>query len=219
MLTVDDGGLDDAGPRSPPGLQRLCAATRRRIPTADMIRFVVAPDGTVVADLKRTLPGRGVWVTARRWALTEATRRQVFSRSFRHAVRVDPKLVEQVEWLLARAALEALAIAGKAGRVLTGFAKVEEALHAQSVSALIHAAEARVDGVRKIAAAAKRAGGGAADRLPIITLFTSTQLDLALGRANVIHAALLAGREIDSVLARCARLERFRDDGGGQRRP
>jgi hypothetical protein len=35
-------------------------------------------------------------------------------------------------------------------------------------------------------------------------------LDLALGRSNVIHAALLAGPESETFLARAARLDRFR---------
>ena len=46
-----------------PAAERLCAATRSVKPVDDMIRFVVGPDG-VVPDLKRKLPGRGVWVTA-----------------------------------------------------------------------------------------------------------------------------------------------------------
>src|SRR4051794_362742 len=100
MLTADDQALGDAGPRSPPGLQRLCAATRRSMPTADMLRFVVAPDGTVLADLKRKLPGRGVWVTARHWAVAEASKGHIFRRAFRQEVRVDPGLADQVEQLL-----------------------------------------------------------------------------------------------------------------------
>jgi len=39
---------------------------------------------------------------------------------------------------------------------------------------------------------------------------TSAQLDLALGRPNVVHAALLAGPPSDTFLARLRRLERFR---------
>ena len=49
--------------------RQFCAATGAVRPVADMIRFLVAPDGTVVADLKRRLPGRGMWITATRQAL------------------------------------------------------------------------------------------------------------------------------------------------------
>jgi hypothetical protein len=46
--------------------------------------------------------------------------------------------------------------------------------------------------------------------LAVIASLTSEQLDLALGRSNVIHAALLAGPESETFLARTARLDRFR---------
>jgi hypothetical protein len=49
----------DAGPRnSAPGTERFCAATHQVKPIDEMIRFVVAPDGTAVPDLKRRLPPR-----------------------------------------------------------------------------------------------------------------------------------------------------------------
>jgi hypothetical protein len=44
----------------------------------------------------------------------------------------------------------------------------------------------------------------------MIKTFATAQLDLALGRSNVVHAALLAGPANDTFLARFARLERFR---------
>jgi uncharacterized protein len=47
--------------------------------------------------------------------------------------------------------------------------------------------------------------------------FTGAQLDLAFGRPNVVHAALLAGSASDGFLARYRSLERFRAIGpGGQ---
>ena len=114
------------------------------------------------------------------------------------------------QFLLERSALDALGIAHKSGALALGFGKVEAALQREDVVALIHAADAGADGVKKIAAATTRTGPQAA-RIAVIELFGSTQLDLALGRANVIHAALLADRASDSFLARCRSLERFRN--------
>ena len=97
-------------------------------PVDELIRFVVGPDG-VVPDLKRKLPGRGVWVTAdARDARRTPSTRNVFARGFKREVRVAPDLAEQTERLLVRAALDALAIAGKAGLVAAGFAKAEAAI-------------------------------------------------------------------------------------------
>jgi predicted RNA-binding protein YlxR (DUF448 family) len=214
FAAVQDHELD-AG-RLAPATERLCAATRTVRPVADMIRFVVGPGGQAVPDIKRKLPGRGIWVTANRQALQEAVRQKVFARGFKRDVQVAPDLVGQIERLLADSALDALAIAGKAGRVVSGFAKVEATLDRGDAVAVLHAAEAAPDGVRKLDAAMRR--GGKDGRIVVIEAFTSAQLDLALGRPNVIHAALLAGSASDTFIARCQRLERFRTGDPGQRK-
>ena len=215
MLASAQETVLDSGPRSR-GAERLCVVTRAVKPVAAMIRFVIGPDGNVVPDLKRKLPGRGVWVTATRAALTEAVRRKVFARGFKREVRVAADFVDSTERLLVRSALDALAIAGKAGDVLAGFAKVEAALTHERIAALIHAADAAPDGVRKIESALHRRSGGDAEKIPIINAFSSQQLDLALGRPNVIHAALLAGPASQTLIERTERLHRFRT---GSERP
>ena len=42
----------------------------------------------MVPDLKRKLPGRGIWVTATRQALPSAVARKAFARGFKRDVRV-----------------------------------------------------------------------------------------------------------------------------------
>ena len=207
-----DEGLDDGldlGPRRiAPGSERLCAATGEVTPVAEMIRFVLAPDGSVVPDLKRRLPGRGIWITATRPALRNALARKAFARSFRREVRVAGDLVDSTERLLEQAALDALAMAHKAGRTTIGFARVEAALGRERVAALIQASDAGQDGTRKLQATLRQRPD--AENIVIITTFAISQLDLAFGRANVVHAVLVAGPETEAFLARVARLERFR---------
>jgi uncharacterized protein len=204
----------DAGPRkTATGAERFCAATGTVRPVADMIRFVVSPDGEAVADLKRRLPGRGIWITATRQALRTAVARKAFRRGFKRDVMVAPDLVETTERLLEQGALSALAIAHKARKVAIGFAKAESALNRVRIVALIHAAEAARDGARKLDAAMRRGLDLDTGKIVIIDTFTSAQLDLALGRSNVIHAALLAGRESDTFMARAGLLDRFRTGG------
>ena len=197
----------DTGPRDR-DRERLCVSTRRVRPVADLIRFVVGPNGEAVPDLKRKLPGRGVWVTATQDALGDAIKRKAFSRGFKHEVRLPADLLSRTERLLEKAALDALAMAGKAGRVAVGFTKTEKALADGEVAGLLHAAEAAPDGVRKLDAVLRRRRLG--DPVPVIGFLTSAQLDLALGRPNVIHAALLAGPASDTLLARLRRLQGFR---------
>jgi uncharacterized protein len=205
---MHDDALDSGPRKSAPGTERFCAATQEVKPVEQMIRFVVAPDGGAVPDLKRRLPGRGLWITATREALGTAIARRAFARGFKREVRVAPDLIDTTERLIAQAALDALAICHKAGKVVLGFAKVEAALAHQRVAALIQAADAASDGTRKLLAALRRRED-AAD-VAVVGAFTSAQLDLALGRSNVVHAALLAGSESEGFLARLARLDCFR---------
>ena len=199
----------DSGPQSRER-ERMCVLTREVRPVADLIRFVVGPDGAAVPDLKSKLPGRGVWVTATRDALAEAVKRKALVRGFKREVRLNADLVTQTGQLLEQAVLDSLAMAGKAGLVANGFGKTEAALADEDkrVIGLIHAADAAPDGVRKLGAALRRRDSG--DQVAVITSLTTAQLDLALGRPNVVHAALLAGPASDTFLARLRRLERFR---------
>lgn len=217
MLARNDDATLDSGPRRAPGQERMCIATRAVKPVGDMVRFVIGPDGSVVPDLKRRLPGRGVWVTASRAAVAEAVKRRAFGRGFKADVRVAPDLADALERLLERSVLDALGIARKAGRVAIGSAAVERALAAEPIVALLHAADAGQEGTRKIAATARSRRGENAAGLTVVDVFTGAQLDLALGRPNVVHAALLAGPASDGFLARYRNLERYRTVGpGGQ---
>jgi predicted RNA-binding protein YlxR (DUF448 family) len=211
---AEDTAELDSGPYGR-GRERLCVATRAVQPVADLMRFVVGPDGTAVPDLKGKLPGRGVWVTATYEALGDAIKRRVFARSFKREVQLPADLLERTERLLEQAALDALAMAGKASFAVAGFARVEAALARDEVVALIHAADAAADGVRKLNAALHRRPNAAP--VAVIGSLTSAQLDLALGRPNVVHAALLAGPPSDTFLARLRRLERFRTGKPGHK--
>jgi len=209
MLAVAQDTELDRG-ASAPGSERTCALSREVRPVDELIRFVLAPSGEVVADVKRKLPGRGLWVTATRDAVGQAVKRNVFARGFKRDVRAPADLAAQTERMLERAALDALAIAGKAGMVASGFAKVEAALAKGAVSALIHASDAAPDGRRKLSAAAAPADEDETRKITVVEVFSGPQLDLALNRPNVVHAALLAGPGSETFLARVARYVRFR---------
>jgi uncharacterized protein len=213
MLAQSDATELDNGPRSR-GAERFCVATRAVRPVEHLIRFVIAPNGEAVADLKQNLPGRGVWVTATRSALDQALKVNAFTRGFRREVRLAGDLVPRTERLLENAALDALAVARKAGLVAMGFAQVETAVKRDAVIALLHAAEAAPDGVKKLDSALRQSRQSGSVR--IIRILTTSQLDLALGRPNVIHAALLAGRPSETFVARLRRLERFRSGKLGE---
>ena len=210
LATAQESELDRGATSVGAGAERFCALTRTLFPVSDMIRFVVGPAGQAVPDVKRKLPGRGIWITARRASIEEAVKRNVFARGFKRDLKVAGNLADETERLLVRAALDALAMAGKAGAVIGGFAKVEAALGHGEVLALIHASDGADDGKRKLMAAFRRARGEESGEIDVISIFDGTELDLALNRLNVVHAALLAGPGSETFLARVKRLQRFR---------
>ena len=186
---------------------RTCIVTRQQLPADSMIRFVASPDGVVTPDIRRKLPGRGVWVTATRTAVAEAVRRKAFARGLKAEARPPDDLVTLVGDLLRRDALSALALANKAGAVVTGAAKVEGGA-ARRYVALIHATDASAQGVEKLErlVRSQRRDGPA---IPSIRTFGSGELSLSLGREHVIHAALVAGRPANFVIGRVLAADRY----------
>jgi uncharacterized protein len=189
--------------------ERTCIVTQAKGLPEDMIRFVVGPGAIVVPDIRRKLPGRGVWVTARAGHVTEAVKRQAFSRGFKTKVVALESLAVEIEALLTKDCLQALSLASKAGQVVSGFAKVEEAIASGAIAGLVHAADCGADGMRKLGQSLRRRYGDERAR-PRVELFRSGQLDLALGRANVIHAALIEGPASEGFLRRCRKLTLYR---------
>lgn len=200
------------------GPERSCVVTRVVKAPDDLIRFVAGPDGVLVPDLRRKLPGRGVWASLSRKAVVEAIKRKAFERSLKAKVAVPADLPDMVDQLMQRDALQALSMANKAGLVTAGFAKVEALVGSGRCLAVIAASDGAEDGKRKIGQAIRRAEvareaeGLKARTLPVVAIFTAADLELALGRAHVIHAALAPGPAAEGVLSRWRRLVRYRTD-------
>lgn len=198
------------------GPERTCAVTRAKLDPAELIRFVVNPEGAIVPDLSCKLPGRGVWVRGDADTVGEAARSNAFARSLKRSVTVPEGLAGQVEALMRRRALEALSLANKAGLLVTGFAKVDTAVGRGDAAALLHAAEASADGSGKLDRKMKAVLGHIAEEtgekleLHIVNQFDSTELSLATGRLNVVHAALTRGGATEKFLREAGRLKRYR---------
>ena len=192
------------------GPERTCIVTRAKGPPEAFIRFVVGPDGGVVPDIRCRLPGRGAWVTAERSKVQEAVKRKSFKRAFKSEVEVLPTLADMIDGLMEKDALQALSLANKAGLVVAGATKVEGSIGPKVPAALISASDGSADGVRKMEAAVRRLMGDDADTIARIRDFRSDQLDLALGRTNVIHAAVAGGTAADGFVTRARRLARYR---------
>jgi predicted RNA-binding protein YlxR (DUF448 family) len=172
---------------------------------ARLIRFVAGPDGSVVPDLARKLPGRGIWVAADREAVAAAVKKNLFARSAKAQLKAAPDLADQVAALLRSRLLSALGLARRAGDLTSGFEKVSSTIASGKAAWLIEASDGKPDGRRKILALARKQA-----RPPgLVGLFDAAELGLALGGENVIHTAFLAGRAAERWAEDVRRLAGF----------
>jgi len=168
---------------------------------------VLAPDGTVTPDILERLPGRGLWVSARRDILDAALAKRLFARAARSAATAPPDLSDRVERLLAMRCCELLGLARRSGQAVAGFEKVREALRGGRAGLLVEAADGAAHGRQKLAAL----GTG----VPQIAVLRSDELGLAFGRDHVVHAAVAPSRFAERLMVDAGRLAGFRRASSG----
>jgi hypothetical protein len=192
----EDEPEEVGGRRSP---LRRCIVTGTVQPKEGMVRFALAPDGTVVPDLEERLPGRGYWVTADRETLVRAVAKNMFTRAARRPVKAAADLPDRVGTLLRQRCLDLLGMARRAGQAVAGFEKVREALKGERAAVLLAASDGAEDGKAKLR-------GLSRGTVPEISLFTASEVGAAMGRDIAVHAALSSGGLAQRFLAECRRL-------------
>ena len=178
--------------------QRRCIVTRESLPRQALVRFVAGPENVVVPDLAERLPGRGLWLTARRDIVERAVEKNAFARAAKAQLSVPPDLADQVEALLLRRCIDLLSLANRAGLVTAGYEKARAALRAGKADMLLTAA----DSTGQDAAALRRMAG----TLNAPAVLLAAELGQALGREAFVNVALRAGgltaqlrRELDRL--------------------
>lgn len=201
-------GLETPTPKTlaEAGRERRDIVSGEVTPESRLIRFVAAPDGSVVPDLSRKLPGRGLWVEATRAAVDQAVKRGAFSRAAKTPLKPAADLSDQVDRLLRQRILDRLGLARRAGELTYGFEKAGVAIVNGKVAWMIEASDGAPDGRRKMLQFASRAPS----RPRLLGLFSGDELSLALGLGNVIHLVFLAGRGAKRWTEDVERLSGFR---------
>jgi predicted RNA-binding protein YlxR (DUF448 family) len=191
------------------GPMRTCIVTGAEGTPERMIRFVVGPEGDVVPDLARRLPGRGLWVTAERAVLERAVEKNLFSKAARAAVKASADLADRVERLLLERAVADLGRARRAGRAVSGFVKVEQMIAQGRAGLLVVADEADGDGLGKLQATG----------LPIARLGDAMALGGLFGRDHAVYVAVArddaGGEFIQRITAGAARWRGYRLNSAG----
>jgi len=200
---VDDSGRE----RGESARERRDIVSGEVMPDSRLMRFVADPDGNVVPDASSKLPGRGLWVASTRAAITTAVEKKLFSRAAKAQVTAGADLAARAEKALVTRMLGDLGIARRSGQLLLGFDNVLRGLQGpKPPKVLIEAFDGAADGKRKLYAAAHRMELNCV----VIESLTSAELGLALGRENVIHAAVQPGGLAERLTFDAERLSGFR---------
>jgi predicted RNA-binding protein YlxR (DUF448 family) len=195
----EEGDVAASGPL------RRCLVSRQVRPKAELLRFVVGPEGRLIVDPAERLPGRGLWLTPHRDIVESAVAKGLFAKAAGQRVVVPGELADDVERLLRQRCLALLGLARRAGQLRTGFEKVRDDLKAGRVALLLAASDGAADGRRKLAALA--------GELPVIALFDSAELSAALGVDGVVHAGVAAGGMAERLLREFERFQGMQANG------
>lgn len=193
---------------------RMCIVTRQSGSPDELIRFVAGPDGNVVPDLKRQLPGRGCWVKPERALIEKAIAKKIFARALKRDVKAGPELLALLDRLMSQQLAGMMNMARKAGQFISGATKVDAAVRSGNAIAVFHATDAAADGVRKLDQARKawELGSDAGNEIPSFRLFSEAEMDELMGQNAFIHACALAGQAGEGVVKRAIMLEKYRGD-------
>jgi hypothetical protein len=187
--------------------------TRERLPKERMIRFVVGPDRALVPDLAATLPGRGIWLSARGDVLETARAQgglgRVFARAARGPVTVPPDLPAVLEAALARRIGELLGLARRARQAVAGFDKAREWLRNGQARLILQASDG---------SAAERARflSAARESVTVLECLPAAVLGRVFGRDHVVHVAIASGRLGDKLVLETIRLNGLKRSSGAE---
>ncbi|OCC23259.1 nucleic-acid-binding protein [Croceicoccus estronivorus] len=208
-------GNADARKARESGPERRCVLTGDNAPRDVLVRLAISPDGDVLPDALARAPGRGAWIGVTRAQLEDAIAggklKGALARAFKGArLTIPDNLPEMVEQALTRAVLDRLGLEMRAGKLILGNDRIAEQARMGGVAWLGHAADAAVDGTRKLDQAwrvgmdAEGSGRGGM-RLPL----DRAALSVALGRDNVVHLALADNASAERVALPLRRLLHF----------
>jgi len=191
--------------------ERSCILTRDAAPRDALIRLALSPDGAVLPDVRAKAPGRGAWIGVNRAALGTAIAKGklkgALGRAFKGEVTSIPAdLPVLIADALQRTVLDQLGLISRTGSLLTGSDRIADAARSGKLHLLLHAADAGVDGNRKLDQAWRVGSDREGEDLRgLVIPLPRTILSLALGRENVVHIGLTdphAAARVRNALAR-----------------
>lgn len=194
--------------------ERTCIVTRKTYPVEELIRFVVSPSGEILPDIKRNLPGRGVYILARKYLINKAITSSCLVNHFAHklnkknmSLTINPDTPDLIEKLLINKAVKSLSLGRKAGKITYGFNNCDKAIREHKVARMLHTIGTSSDSVNKISQAIF------ASKIDVKQefIFTESDLEKAFGDLNIMHVAILHGNTTKYIVKNIDKLHIYRE--------
>ena len=185
-------------------ITRKCIVTGEIKEKSQLLRFVLTPDRQIVPDLYKKLPGKGVYVSNSYVLLKQAIEKNSFAKVLKINTKVNKELLQIVENLLHKNALNAISLAKKGGVAVIGFDKVLTALKENKLAFLLEAQDAGRDGLKKLQ--------GYTANLSVYRLFNVEDLDKVLDKVNTVYIGFLKAEMSGMVRDNFDRLSLFLQD-------
>ncbi len=182
--------------------ERTCIGCRGVFAKDEVVRIVAGPVGPVV-DYREKLPGRAAYVCPRQECIDAALAKGQISRALRSTV--PPLAKEQFLNSLSSAVREKLSglitMAVKAGKLISGYSAVDDALRKGGVALLIFAEDIS-DGTRE-----RLKARVCSDAVRQVTVSSKAELGALVGRDLAGVAAIVEKGFADAVWKEAERLK------------
>jgi len=179
------------------GPQRTCVVCRQAKDKKQLIRYSVAPNGTIQVDYRQRLPGRGAYTCFSAQCLRDAVVKKYFQRSFKkkECSADSAELIAQLQAAISQKILNLIGMARKSGQLISGSNMVIGALRKKSsIAVVILAEDISLEIGKKIATLAER------DRIFTAHLYNKQMIGQMLGKEERSVIAVQAGLLADSLL-------------------
>jgi hypothetical protein len=189
--------------------RRSCIACRAVRPKEELLRFVLSPDREIVPDLKGKLPGRGAYTCLAAACLRRALERRQFGRAFREEPAPAPveQVLELVRKRLSESVAGNIAMANKAGAIVSGTDAIVAALKGREIALLIIASDCSPDSAERLVRAAEKGG------VEVRTFFDRERLAALIGKEMRIAVAVRAGGLATALMGDIERHRNFFEGG------
>lgn len=171
---------------------------------SQLLRFVLTPEKQVVPDLYKKLPGKGIYVSNSYALLKQAIEKNIFAKVLKKNVKLNKELLQMVENILHKNALNAISLAKKSGIAVISLEKVLAALKENKLAFLLEAEDAGQDGLKKLQ--------NYTSDLSVYRLFKVEDLDKVLDKINTVYIGFLREEMSMMVKNNFDRLSSFLQD-------